>query len=125
MIFSKNKVYDILKFISMVVIPAVAALYLGLANLWNWDHTTEVVGSLALFSTFLGTLLQLSAVKYNNSDASTDGYLGATGVDPDTGNPDLGLTLTEHPKVLMKKKTVRLRVGTPPPAPEPEELDHG
>lgn len=121
MIFNKNKVYDVLKFISMVVFPAFAALYLGLAQLWNWPNAEQVVASLALISTFLGTVLQISAVKYNNSDAGTDGYLGAQGVDADTGHPDLKLTLTKMPGELMDKKHIRLKVGQPP-APK-EELE--
>jgi hypothetical protein len=121
MIF-KNKMYDVLKFVSMVALPAGTALYFGLAQLWSWDHTAQIVGSLALVSTFLGSVLQLSSVKYNNSPAGTDGYLAAKGLDPDTGNPDLKLIFTKLPNELMDKKNVRLKVGHPP---EPkEEPDH-
>ena len=31
-----NKVYDILKFIAQVVLPALGTLYFALAGIWNW-----------------------------------------------------------------------------------------
>jgi hypothetical protein len=114
MILKNNKVYDVLKFISMIGLPAFAAFYLGMAQLWNWEHTDQIVGSLALLSTFLGAVLQISAAKYNNSAASHDGYVATTGADEDTGNPDVKIVFNKLPNELMDKKTVRLKVGHPP-----------
>lgn len=111
----KNKVYDSLKWITLIVIPASNALYLGLAQLWNWGNAAEVAGSIALVDTFLGAVLQLSSRTYNNSEQAVDGYLGATGVDPDTGHPNLALTVTTDPKQLLEGKTARLKIGSPPP----------
>lgn len=59
-----NKVYDILKWIALVVLPAVATLYLGLAGYWNLPYPEEIAGTITLIDAFLGTLLGVSSVNY-------------------------------------------------------------
>ena len=66
-----NKVYDILKFIAQVVLPALGTLYFALAGIWNWPLGEQVVGTITAIDTFLGVLLGISASK-NNKGASND-----------------------------------------------------
>lgn len=109
-----NKAYDILKFIALVLLPAVASLYLGLGELWEWPETDKVVASIVLVDTFLGVLLQLNTVKYRNDVSRMDGYLAANGSDPDTGIPNLKLVITTSPEELLSSKTATLKIGQPP-----------
>jgi len=60
-----DKVYDVLKWIALIVIPAVGALYFGLAKIWGFPYGTEIVGTLTLIDTFLGALLGISTASYN------------------------------------------------------------
>lgn len=60
-----NKVYDILKYIALIVLPAVATLYLGLAAIWGLPYGEAISGTIMLIDTFLGTLLGISTKKYN------------------------------------------------------------
>ena len=60
-----NKIYDFLKYIALIALPAAAALYAGLAMTWGWGHTEQILCTLTLTDTFLGALLQLSKNKYN------------------------------------------------------------
>ena len=60
-----NKVYDILKFIAQVVLPALAVLYLGLAKIWGLPYGEAIAGTIMLFDEFLGALLHISTKKYN------------------------------------------------------------
>lgn len=60
-----NKVYDILKWIAMIFIPAVSALYFGLSQIWGFPYGEEIVGTLAVIDTFLGALLGISTMNYN------------------------------------------------------------
>ena len=60
-----NKVYDILKFIAQVVLPALGTLYFALAGIWNWPLGEQVVGTITSIDTFLGVLLGISTSKYN------------------------------------------------------------
>ena len=102
--------YTRLKWITLVVLPALGALYFGLSSIWGLPKGDEVVGSLAIVATFLGALLGVSTKAYNNSTAAVDGVVGANGVDPDTGLPVIGMTINKTPDELLSKKTVRLKV---------------
>lgn len=62
-----NKTYNILKYIAQIVLPALGALYFGLAKIWGLPYGTEIVGTIAVVDTFLGTLLGLSTMNYNKS----------------------------------------------------------
>lgn len=64
MINISNKLYDTLKFIASIVLPATSSLYFALANIWNLPFGEEVVGTIAVITTFLGTLLQISSKSY-------------------------------------------------------------
>jgi hypothetical protein len=63
-----NKAYDILKWLTLVGLPALGALYFGLSKIWGFPFGEEVVGTLALLTTFLGALLGLSTVNYNRDN---------------------------------------------------------
>lgn len=60
-----NKVYDILKWIAMVVLPAAATLYFALAGIWGLPFGEQIVGTITAVDTFLGVVLGISSVKYN------------------------------------------------------------
>lgn len=63
-----NKTYDILKYLAQVVIPAVSALYFGLATIWGLPYGEEIVGTLAVVDTFLGALLGISTAQYKKQN---------------------------------------------------------
>lgn len=60
-----NKVYDILKWVAMIVLPALATLYLGLSNVWGLPYGEEVSATITLVNTFLGAVLMISTNQYN------------------------------------------------------------
>ena len=60
-----NKVYDVLKYIALIVLPAVAALYSGLAKIWTLPYEVAIPATIMIVDTFLGALLQISSNKYN------------------------------------------------------------
>lgn len=60
-----NKVYDVLKYIAQIVIPAIATLYFALAKIWGFPYATEITGTLAAIDAFMGALLQISTNQYN------------------------------------------------------------
>lgn len=63
-----NKVYDVLKYIAQIVLPAVATLYFALAKIWNFPYGAEVVGTISAVDAFLGALLQISTNNYNKDN---------------------------------------------------------
>lgn len=59
-----NKVYDCLKWIALVVLPAVATLYGVLSNIWKLPLGDEIVATITAVDTFLGTILGISSIRY-------------------------------------------------------------
>lgn len=60
-----DKVYDALKWICMICIPALATAYVGLAAVWGWPFADEVAKTAAVVCTLLGALLGISTAQYN------------------------------------------------------------
>lgn len=69
------KLYDFLKYVALVILPAVAALILGLGVLLNWSDATIVAGVITLVDTFLGATLGKSASNYKRQDPQAFGDL--------------------------------------------------
>ena len=59
-----NDTYDILKKLTILWLPAISALYVGLSQIWGFPYAEQVAGTIALVCTFLGTVLQISTKKY-------------------------------------------------------------
>lgn len=60
-----DKVYDIMKWIAMVCLPAIGTLYFALAGIWGFPYGEQVVGTIMAIDTFLGALLGISSIQYN------------------------------------------------------------
>ena len=63
-----DKVYDSLKWITMIVIPALATAYVGLAAVWGWPYADEIAKTAAVVCTLLGALLGISTAQYNKDN---------------------------------------------------------
>jgi hypothetical protein len=72
LLFNKG-VYEFLKKLVQIILPAFASLYFGLAQIWGLPHAENVVGTTALVATFLGICLGLSTREYNNTELKFDG----------------------------------------------------
>lgn len=64
-----NKVYDILKWIALVGLPAIGTLYFALAGIWGFPYAEEIVGTITAIDTFLGVLLGITSAQYHKKDA--------------------------------------------------------
>jgi hypothetical protein len=60
-----DRMYDVLKWITLVVIPALTTAYVGLAAVWGWPYAEEVAKTSAVICTLLGALLGISTAQYN------------------------------------------------------------
>lgn len=60
-----NKVYDVLKFIAQILLPALGALYFGLSSIWGLPYGEQIVGTISVIDAFLGALLGISTAQYN------------------------------------------------------------
>ena len=71
-----NKVYDVLKWIALILIPALGTLYFALAKIWGdsvFPYPAEIVGTLTAIDAFLGAILQISTDQYNKEQQPPQG----------------------------------------------------
>lgn len=62
-----NKLYDILKWIAQILLPAAGTLYFALAAIWGFPYAEEIVGTITAIDTFLGVILGISSSNYKKS----------------------------------------------------------
>lgn len=105
--YMSNKTYDIAKRLVQLILPAFASLYFGLSEIWGFPFGAEVVGTLALVTTFLGISLGISTSNYQASGAGTSGIITVT---EDESTKRLDIDLTEDPYDFDQKDEVTLKV---------------
>lgn len=64
----KNETYDLLKWIAMIVLPALGTLYFALASIWGLPYGEQIVGTITAIDAFLGALLGVSTNRYNKEN---------------------------------------------------------
>ena len=62
-----DKMYNVLKWLTMIVLPAVATLYFALYGIWGFPYGEQVVGTITALVTFFGVVLGVSTAQYNKS----------------------------------------------------------
>ena len=67
-----DKVYDVLKFIAQIVLPALATFYLTLAGIWSLPYGEQISGTIMAIDTLLGAILMISSTKYNSNTVSAE-----------------------------------------------------
>ena len=113
-----NKLYDALKWLALVGLPAFSAAYFSLAGVWGLPYAEQVIGTAAIVGTLLGALLGLSNRAYNNSDGRFDGNLDVMERDTSLINQ---LEITTPPSALTDKDSVTFKVRKIPGDIRPED----
>jgi hypothetical protein len=62
-----DKVYTVLKWVTMIALPAIGTLYFTLSGIWGFPYAEQVIGTITAISTFLGVILGISTSQYNKS----------------------------------------------------------
>lgn len=60
-----NKVYDIIKHVTMIGLPAVAAFYVAIAGIWGLPYGEEVAGTITALVALIGSFLGVSSAQYH------------------------------------------------------------
>lgn len=63
-----DSLYDLLKWVVMIVLPALTTAYVGLAAIWGFPYAEEVAKTSAVICTLLGALLGISTALYNKDN---------------------------------------------------------
>ena len=59
-----SKLYDTLKWIAQILLPALATLYFAISQIWGLPYAEQIVGTITAIDAFLGALLGISTVQY-------------------------------------------------------------
>lgn len=101
--------YTRLKWISIVLLPALATLYFTLGAVWGLPAVEQVIGTITAFGTFLGVMIGISARSYNHSDAR---YAGIIDVNyDDDGKKVFTLELNGEPEGIELFPEVTFKVS--------------
>ena len=60
-----NKTYDVLKWVTLICIPALATFYVACAGIWGWPFANEISKTANAVCVLLGALLGISTAQYN------------------------------------------------------------
>ena len=64
--FLPDRVYDILKWVAIIVMPALSTFIVGLGGIWSLPYAGQVAATVTAIGVLLGAFLGLSSVKYNS-----------------------------------------------------------
>jgi Putative phage holin Dp-1 len=104
-----NEVYDKLKHLAQIGLPAAGTLYFTLAQLWGLPNAEAVVGTIMAIDAFLGILLGYATKSYNNSAAKYDGTIE---IEETEDRQLFSLNLNGDPENLNKQKQVVFKVSS-------------
>lgn len=68
-----NKVYDILKLLATTILPAIAALYIGLSNIWGFGFGKQVDETIQLIIVAINAILGLAVIKSSSDYKKQNG----------------------------------------------------
>ena len=104
-----SKVYDILKWVAQLLLPAAGTLYFALAQIWNLPYGEQILGTITAIDTFLGVILGLSNKNYqgegtlriDTSKEDKDSYLLDISVPLDSLKDKKRITLNVDPNAKI------------------------
>ena len=67
-----DKAYNVLKWICIILLPALATLWFALGKIWGFPYLAEIEATIVAIDTFLGAILGVSAINYSRLDNSKE-----------------------------------------------------
>lgn len=101
-----NKIYDILKWVAIIVLPAASTFVASVFPLWDLPCADAIAQTITAVGTFLGAVLMVSNFSYKNGDNA-----GATGPQGPMGPQGIqgpAYTLNESDKNAIAKAVLAL-----------------
>lgn len=104
------KLYDFLKFVAFVILPALATLFLALVPLIHWDGGGVAAGITTAVDTFLGAVLGKSSNNFAKQNEKQ--VLGDLVVQQDVDGTPIGMKIigTQENPILQDRSQVTLNV---------------
>ncbi len=67
-----NRIYDCLKWICLIALPALAVLYFTLAKIWGLPYGAEITATINAIALFIGTLIGVSQLSINKEESENE-----------------------------------------------------
>lgn len=105
--FVPNKVYNVVKYLVLIAIPAFSTAYFALGDTLGLPAADQVVKTLTVVAALLGSLVGLAARGFNSSDARFDGTLQVDETDTSLIH---NLDIQTDPEQLKDQNEILLKV---------------
>lgn len=106
-----NNVYDKLKQVAQIWLPALAVFYITVAPFWGLPKQEEVAGTIMALDLLLGAMLGVVSRMYANSDARFDGQIVVSpGGISDEGLETTDLNIRLDPSAVSNKNEIVVKV---------------
>lgn len=63
-----DKLYNILKWVCLIALPALAVLYFTLAKIWGLPYGAEITATINAVALFIGSLIGISQISINREE---------------------------------------------------------
>ena len=63
-----NKLYDVLKWVAILFLPALATLVAVVFKIWDIPYGNEIAQTITALATFLGAILGISSIQYKKGN---------------------------------------------------------
>lgn len=57
-----DSLYDLIKYVVTIILPALSIAYVGLAGVWGWPYADEISRTIAIVYTFLCAIMGISTL---------------------------------------------------------------
>ena len=64
-----NRLYDVLKWVTMIGLPAIGTALLAISEIWNVEYGPEVAETINVIILMFGTMVGVSTAQYNRKKA--------------------------------------------------------
>lgn len=66
-----NKVYNFLKWLCLIALPALSVLIAVVFKVWDIPYSIQITTTVNAIAVFIGSLIGVSQVNYNNKEENT------------------------------------------------------
>lgn len=67
-----DKIYNLLKWLCIIVLPALAKLIVGVFSIWNIPYGPQISDTITYVALFLGAVLCISQIGYDKVQSAID-----------------------------------------------------
>ena len=60
-----DKVYNILKWVCLICLPAISVFYFAIAKIWNLPYESEIPATINAVAVLIGSLIGISQITIN------------------------------------------------------------